>query len=52
MGHKIISAVCECWKVICRCSEWIAPHETNTIEYWKRIEHVDQPIPDYFHKKE
>ena len=50
MGHKIISAVCECWKIICKCSGWIVPQETNTIEYWKRIEHVDQSH-DYFDKR-
>ena len=47
MARKIYSVVCRCWNVIyCGCKEVVnfqvaEPYE-NTIEYWKRIEHVDQ----------
>ena len=47
MTNKIYSAVCKCWNVFfCTCKEAMnfklsEPYE-NTIDYWKRIEHIDQ----------
>ena len=49
MVHKLYAVVCKCWNAIyCTCKGAVnftlTEHHENTIEYWKRIEHVDQQI--------
>ena len=52
MVRKLVTAICDCvGKIyeICMCKE---PAYFESIDYWKRIEHVDQSQRnDYFHKK-
>ena len=47
MARKLYSVVCRCWKAVyCTCKDAVTgrmpePY-VDTIEYWKRIEGVDQ----------
>jgi len=45
MVQKIVSVICNCFgKIYCKCKEiGYKPNYIDSIEYWKRIEHVDQP---------
>ena len=51
MVRKIVAVICNAFGT---CKDFLKePTYTyvESIEYWKRIEHVDQPPNDYFHKK-
>ena len=47
MVRKIVSVICDCLeKIYCRCKEiGYKPNYIDSIEYWKRIEHVDHDRP-------
>ena len=46
MTHKVYAVICKCWNAIyCTCKNVMNfkfPESQDSVEHWKRIEHVDQ----------